>query len=139
LTFFGGGLNDRNEPSNVVDIFNSSSQTWRSTTLFQSRYFLATSSFGEIVAFGGGWDGSTYSSVVDFYNVTSGIWFNAVLRQRRQFLSATSCTNKIFFGGGQYSSNSYSNFVDIFEIPPPPPPPPLSYDKLFTDVEQFEK
>jgi hypothetical protein len=89
-----------NQPSNVVDIFNSTSQTWSNTTLSQARYLLAASSIGEIVAFGGGWDGPTYYSVVDMFNVTSNTWFTVNLSQSRYWLVSTSSTNKIFFGGG---------------------------------------
>jgi hypothetical protein len=72
LAFFGGGQIDSFSLSNVVDIFNSTTQTWSTSTLSQARYWLASSSIGEIVAFGGGTsDGSTASSVVDMLNVTS--------------------------------------------------------------------
>jgi hypothetical protein len=113
LAFFGGGLTNGNQPSNVVDIFNSTSQTWSTSTLSQARYALAASSIGEIVAFGGGWNGLKVSSVVDMLNVTSNTWFTLTFSQPRYFLASTSSTNKIFFGGG-YSSSEYSNVVDIF-------------------------
>jgi hypothetical protein len=55
LAFFGDGLTNGNQmSSNVVDIFNSTSQTWSTSTLSQARFSLASSSIGEIVAFGGG-------------------------------------------------------------------------------------
>jgi hypothetical protein len=62
LAFFAGGLTTGRQASNVVDIFNSTTQTWNSTTLSQSRYWLASSSIGEIAAFGGGWDWFTFIS-----------------------------------------------------------------------------
>jgi hypothetical protein len=121
LAFFGGGY-DGNQLSNVVDIFNSTSQTWNNTTLSQARYQLATSSIGDIVAFGGGWNGSKESSIVDMLNVTSNTWFIRSLSQPRSSLASTSSINKIFFGGG-----GDSNIVDIFcfdgNCPPPPTPP----------------
>jgi hypothetical protein len=120
LAFFGGGddgnLTDIGKTIfNIVDIFNSTSQTWSTTTLSQARTLLASSSIGEIVAFGGGRDGSTESSVVDMLNVTSNIWFTASLSQLRSWLASTSSTNKIFFGGGN-SSSGPSDVVDIFEM-----------------------
>jgi hypothetical protein len=75
LAFFGGGKTNRSQASNVVDIFNSTSQTWSTSTLSQARYLLAASSIGEIVAFGGGYGASTPYSVVDMFNVTSNTWF----------------------------------------------------------------
>jgi hypothetical protein len=81
LAFFGGGLTNGKQSSNVVDIFNSTSQTWSNTTLSQARYELSSSSIGEIVAFGGGRNGSTFYSVVDMFNVTSNTWFTENLSQ----------------------------------------------------------
>jgi hypothetical protein len=93
----GGGLTAGNQPSKVVDIFNSTSQTWITSTLSEARYYLATSSIGEIVAFGGGWNGSTYYSVVDMLNVTSNTWFTVTLSQPRHGLASTSSTNEFFW------------------------------------------
>jgi hypothetical protein len=64
LAFFGGGQTNGNQQFKVVDIFNSTSQTWSTSTLSQARYQLASSLIGDIVAFGGGWNGSTLYSVV---------------------------------------------------------------------------
>jgi hypothetical protein len=120
LAFFGGGNTTGNQPSNVVDIFNSTSQTWSTTTLSQARTLLAASSIGEIVAFGGGSNGFTTYSVVDMLNVTSNTWFTASLSQARDWLASTSSTNKIFFGGGErplfFITTSYFRVVEIFEI-----------------------
>jgi hypothetical protein len=79
--------------------------------LSQARYQLAAStSIGEIVAFGG-WDGLIYSVVVDMLNVTSNTWFTVTLSQSRSWLASTSSTNnKILFGGGLRSTGL---FVDI--------------------------
>jgi hypothetical protein len=93
-------------------------------TLSQARYGLASSSIGEVVAFGGGSNGSTYYSVVDMLNVTSNTWFIVNLSQPRYLLASTLSTNKIFFGGGQNDSTGFFDVVDIFEIPLPPPSPP---------------
>jgi hypothetical protein len=113
LSFFGGGY-DGNQQSNVVDIFNSTSQTWSTSTLSQARYYLASSSIGEFVAFGGGWNGSTFSSVVDMLTVTSNTSFIMTLTQARYLLASTSSTNKLFFGGG--ISGGFSDRIDIFEF-----------------------
>jgi hypothetical protein len=94
----------------------SSTQHYKRGAL-QARFYLASSSIGDIVAFGGGWNGSTYYSVVDMLNVTSHTWFTVNLSQPRAWLASTSSTNKIFFGGGYNRSSGLSNLVDIFEIP----------------------
>jgi hypothetical protein len=116
LAFFGGGQTNGDQPSNVVDIFKSASQTWSNTTLSQARYWLAASSIGDIVAFGGGYDGSKTYSVVDMYNVTSNTWFTVTLSQPCSHTVASSSTNKILFGRGSVSNGNSEKVVDIFEI-----------------------
>jgi hypothetical protein len=79
---------------------------------------VGSSSIGEIVAFRGGWTGSSSpSSVVDVYNITSNSWITLNLSQPHYWLASTSSQNKIFFGGGRYGNSGYSNVVDdIFEF-----------------------
>jgi hypothetical protein len=60
---FGGGY-----ISNVVDIFDSLSGKWNTTTLSQTRYYLAATSVGNLAFFGGG---TPTSKVVDIFNSTS--------------------------------------------------------------------
>jgi predicted Ser/Thr protein kinase len=91
-------------------------EEWNTETLSQSRSYVAAASIGDVVAFGGGWDGSVDYSVVDMYNLTSNVWFTASLSQPRSWLAATSSTNQIFFGSGKYGGYNVSNAVDIFEI-----------------------
>jgi hypothetical protein len=127
LAFFAGGYNGSRwyttvKTSNIVDIFNSITQTWSVATLSQNRTLLASASIGEIVAFGGGTpDGLSASSIVDVYNITSNIWFTTTLSEARAFLASTSTRNKIFFGGG-LSNTGLSDIVDIFDFSSPPPP-----------------
>jgi hypothetical protein len=137
LAFFGGGDNGNlkdfdNQTYQVVDIFNSTSQTWSTSTLSEARYGFATSSIGEIVAFGGGRSDNLLYSVVDMFNVTNNTWFTAYLSQPRYLLASASSTNFILFGGG-YNASGYSDVVDIFclngtcsSLPMPPTPLPTS-------------
>jgi hypothetical protein len=139
LAFFAGGNATRNisnviDISNVVDIFDSTTQTWSIATLSQNRSLLASASIGEIVAFGGGSpDALSASSIVDIYNITSNSWFTTTLSEARGFLASvsTSIGNKIIFGGG-LSNTGLSDIVDIFDFSSPLPsnssstPPPTN-------------
>jgi predicted Ser/Thr protein kinase len=136
LAFFGGGDNSTSitlgtQMYSIVDIFNATSQTWNTTTLSQSRSYLAAASIGDIVAFGGGIsEGFIASAVVDIYNMTSNMWFTLTLYQPRASLVATSSTNQILFGGGA-TNIALSNFVDLFCLnvsgcPSPPVMTPVS-------------
>ena len=68
--YFGGGLGGPQGVSNVVDIFDSATNTWSTSSLSQARYDFAAASAGGIVLFGGGNTGSysnggPFSSVLD--------------------------------------------------------------------------
>jgi hypothetical protein len=95
----------------IIDIFDSLSGMWSSKNLTQSRTAFAWTTMRDIVAFGGGYDGSNPSSVVDLYNSTSNTWLTTNLSQPRYWLASTSPTNKIFFGGG-----AVFDIVDIFDF-----------------------
>ena len=85
MVFFGGGFTQSNDtdPSNVVDIYNTSTGTWSTATLSQARGDLTSTSAGNQVFFGGGNEnnGETgpYSNVVDIYNTSTGTWSTATL------------------------------------------------------------
>jgi hypothetical protein len=93
---FGGGYKGSGS-SNVVDIFDSLSGMWNTTTLSQARSHLAATSLGNLAFFGGGQKTTRNqpSNVVDIFNSTSQTWNNTTLSQIRAGLVATSSTNKI--------------------------------------------
>ncbi len=109
--FFAGGHTGL-AYSNVVDIYDNSTNTWTTATLSQARQDLSAASVGTKVFFAGGWTGSP-SNVVDIYDNSTNLWTTATLSQARSLLSATTVGNKVFFGGG-YSSND-SNVVDVYD------------------------
>jgi autotransporter-associated beta strand protein len=121
MAFFAGGATNSNDsnPSNVVDIYNTSTGTWSTATLSQARTDLAATSAGNQVFFGGGNEnnGETgpYSNVVDIYNTSTGTWSTATLSVGRSGLAAASAGNDVVFGGGGDSPNTgYVNTVDIY-------------------------
>jgi hypothetical protein len=95
LVLLASGLSS-NGVSNVVDIYNVTSNTWTTATLSQTRQYLAAATVGGSVAFGGGWKGSKNSTIVDMYNVASHTWFTANLLQPRGNFASTATSNKIF-------------------------------------------
>jgi hypothetical protein len=58
--------------------------THTTSTLSQGRYGLAATSSGELVFFGGGYNGTGPSYRVDIYNVTSGSWTTNTLSIARE-------------------------------------------------------
>jgi hypothetical protein len=101
-------LNDN--PSNVVDVFNVTSNTWTTATLSQPRGGPATTSVdNRYVLFGGGDKENGQlrisSEVVDIFDSLSGMWNTTTLSQAR-WVGATSLGNLAFFVGG--------TVIDIF-------------------------
>ena len=61
--------------SNVVDIYNTSTNTWSTAALSQARDYLAATSAGNNVFFGGGYNiNINQSNVVDIYDTSSSTW-----------------------------------------------------------------
>src|SRR6185312_16017994 len=69
---FGGGFVDTAEvASDVVDLYNVTSNTWNVTRLSQPRYQLAAAAIPPFIFFAGG---SSYSSVVDILDTRDMQW-----------------------------------------------------------------
>jgi hypothetical protein len=101
------------EYSSVVDIYNTTTSTWVSSSLSQPRSNLAATSIRNLALFAGGFTGvgisekvvyypqGNYSAVVNIYDSVSGKWTIASLSQARANLTATTVGNLALFAGGQ--------------------------------------
>jgi hypothetical protein len=111
--FFAFFLNCEAQQTNITHI---------TATLSEPRDLLAATSSGELVFFGGGYNGTSpnvASDRVDICNVTSGNWTTATLSVPRYNLAATSSGNLVFFGGGANgtlytNSTTFYDQVDIY-------------------------
>jgi hypothetical protein len=93
-----------------VAIVGQSVITQSIATLSEARFWLAATSSGDLVIFGGGLNTTspyTPSDRVDICNVTSGIWTTATLSVPRYQLAAASSVNFVFFAGGWSSNHVY--------------------------------
>jgi hypothetical protein len=88
-------------PTNVVDLYDVSQQSWDQATLSQPRSNLAAASAGNIIAVCGGRNTSkTYSDQCDLFNVATKTWSVTKLPSGpRAYLAAAAAGTKIFFGG----------------------------------------
>jgi len=84
-------------------------------TLSEARYYLAATSSGDLVFFGGGIPFPLTSDQVDIYNVTNESWTTATLSVPRYHLAATFSGNLVFFAGG-WNGTTYFNQVDVYNI-----------------------
>ena len=99
----------------VVDIYDSSTDTWSTARLSVPRRDMAAASTGTKAFFAGGWTGTgEVSAVVDIYDAATGIWSTDVLVEPRRNLAAASVGAKVLFAGG-FGVNVRSRQVDIYD------------------------
>ena len=125
--YFAGGNIDayvqNDHCSDLIDIYDNTTNTWMPSTLSQGRTFSAAATVGTKVLFAGGDFGydvfaaNEMSDRVDIYDNSNNNWTTATLSQKRRKLAAASTSTKAFFGGGEFDqvgSISLSNVVDIY-------------------------
>ena len=115
---FAGGW-DGSSVSAVVDIFDSLTNIWASTTLSQARYDFAATTLGTKAMFAGGSTTSpqcaSFFSLVDIYDSTTNSWTVANLSQARDYLAATTVGTKAIFAGGKDCNGNAVDVVDIYD------------------------
>lgn len=122
--FFAGGgyLNSSANwvNSDVVDIYDNSTNTWSTSKLSEGRMDLAAISIGNKIYFAGGRSGMTVSKTIDIYDATTNTWSTSALSEPRAHMASIGVNNKIFWAGGLNSfsstSPSSSDNVEIRDI-----------------------
>ena len=105
MVLFAGGYNDT-QGFSLVDIFDTSSNSWTSYALETRKGAMTSTSIVDVAFFNGG-------TVLDMYNSTSKTWSTTSLSVRRYYEGvASSGTHAIWAGG--YTETIASNAVDIF-------------------------
>lgn len=125
--FFAGGIRGSSPliASNVVDIYDVSSNTWTATTLPSgARHSLTAIGYGGRVYFaGGGTDGSypykvnPPSDAIDIYDTTTNAWLpSKTLGTARAQLASAAINNKILFTCGSLTNSSHTDKIDIYDV-----------------------
>ncbi len=114
LALFAGGYDALGAGSDVVDIYDVSTQTWTQSHLSVGRTNLAATSLGNHAFFAGGSVYRGVSDVVDIYDAGTQTWTTYHLSVARADLTATTVGNLALFAGGSLM-NGVSNVVDTFE------------------------
>ncbi|MCP3919045.1 MAG: hypothetical protein GY711_26165 [bacterium] len=119
---FAGGRESTGGPfnanlSDVVDIYDSSTGQWTTSTLSHPRNDLAAASAGGRAFFAGGRD-YTHPLIgterVDIYEPATNTWTTSSLSRRRWHIAATSVGDLVLFGGGSITDTAAST-VDIYD------------------------
>ncbi|MBF0443815.1 MAG: hypothetical protein HQK54_18045 [Oligoflexales bacterium] len=125
-TLFAGGYVSKNTGadrySNVVDIYDASTNTWSQATLPKALGKVIATSVGSKAIFASGGIYPDDSDAVDIYDESTNTWSQATLSKARSAIRATSVGSKAIFAGGLYtqktlsvSSSNFSNVVDIYD------------------------
>jgi hypothetical protein len=121
FAFFAGGYTqsvDPYGPSDVVDIYDASTNQWEVSKLSEGRGSFIAASVGVTAMFAGGkkiagvtWD---VSDVVDIFDTEAKKWLTPVhLSQARYGLTATTVNQRVIFASGA-TKTGISTRVDIF-------------------------
>ena len=122
--FFAGGsfwnMSDYEEGSNIVDIYDNTTNTWSVQFLSEGRYDLTATVVGQKIYFAGGdRDMRTISNRVDIYDGVQGTWTSTQLTTPRASHGSIAFGNKVFWAGGRntsfYSGGILSGTIEIFD------------------------
>lgn len=123
ILIFGGGYNDITHESDVVDIFDTISFTWRATSLPVARTRMSVAAVGCKVLFGGGFmrNAPYISDSVDVYDFSTLTWtsLSGTLPVGVSDLSAISIGDLAIFAGGSNIDNVVQGSVSYFSFCPP--------------------
>ena len=108
---FAGGEIGQTLPSDVVDIYDVSTNTWAVSHLSKPGMFFSTATCGNKVFFAGGFTNAL--SNVDIYDASTESWSAASLSAPRGGVTVFSGNNKVYFTGGNFAQ--ISNVIDIYD------------------------
>ena len=112
--FFAGGyeeMSPNNYPvSNLVEIYDLSTNSWSVRSLSESRVYLSAVTFGSKIYFAGGVNGlNTVTKKVDVYDNSTNTWATFDLQEPKAAMSSIVVNNKIYWAGGVNENLFYNN------------------------------
>ncbi|MCP3915933.1 MAG: hypothetical protein GY711_10295 [bacterium] len=116
--YFAGGWLGLMNYSDVVDIYDASTDSWTTMSLSVPRSEMAAASAGGLVFFAGGRDANGATNIVDILDPASGTWTTAILSQPRSQLAATAVGTTVVFACGRRGHGApsvYSDVVDVYD------------------------
>lgn len=123
IAMFGGGLLNTNftlaSRTDVIDVYNATTNTWSTSQLSLARTNLYAASAGTKILFAGGDTALSpfyQTRRVEIYDVMAGTWSMAQLSLARTQMTIVNAGTKCFFAGGVYgTSNIRTDTVDIYD------------------------
>src|SRR5439155_6628082 len=119
---FGGGFGSSNTDMSVVDIYDTTANTWSTSSLSQGRYDIAATQWANKAFFGGGYFGNSSANntnTVDIYtsqnypSITSSKVFTLVDRTNVAGLMQLNSPGSLNLGGFDLSAGSLGGAAPI--------------------------
>lgn len=105
------------EYTNLIDIYNTETNTWTTDSLSVPRCFMGGVVAGGKVFFAGGATGEqTVTNVIDIYDINTGDWSIEYLSEPRALVAAVAYGNKVYFAGGAKPDEVTSTIIDIYNF-----------------------
>ena len=105
----------------MVDIYNTSTDTWSTAQLSQKRGNINALTVGDKIYFAGGLrsvSSGLLSPIVDIYDHSTQSWTTDTLSQGRRFIGIAQANHKLLFAGGErtFSGNNPTTRVDVYDL-----------------------
>ena len=104
--------------SNVVDIYDNTTNTWTTATLSEGRTEISATTAGNKIYFAGGRTGSYISKTIDIYDALTGTWSTSRMEEPKLGMASIAVDDKIFWAGGSnvFSISVVANNSNLVEI-----------------------
>jgi kelch-like protein 20 len=114
--FAGGSTSGLFTPTDVIDVYNTTTNAWSTLQLSEPRSQVGVASVAGKVLFAGGFRVSEQSDRVDIYNTATQTWTTAQLSVARSGVAAGSAGGKAVFAGGlPIGAAEETDAVDIYD------------------------
>ncbi|MCD4697202.1 MAG: T9SS type A sorting domain-containing protein [Bacteroidales bacterium] len=117
--FFAGGhihpTPSTTEYTNVIDIYDTDTDTWTIDYLSIPRCFIGAVAVGGKVYFAGGAIGEQeVTNVIDIYDTITGTWSEDTLSEKKAVFAAVAYGDKIYFAGGAQPYAVTSTLIEVY-------------------------
>lgn len=119
--YIGGGFDETNSALTIVDILETSDNSWTTTTVTTppGSATIAGKLGDKIFFAGGNSDSNPYSDVVSIFNTSTGVWTERYLSLGRYNIGLAIANEKAYLAGGSPSSGGNTDLIEVLDASEP--------------------
>lgn len=116
--YIGGGYDENSALLNVVDILETSNNTWTSTTMTTAPGQSAIAgAWGSYIFFAGGNTlALPFSDIISLYNTSTGTWTELSMSQGRYNIGLAIANGKAYLAGGSHPAGGETDLIEVLDI-----------------------